>query len=243
MLETIISKKFKLITKLGISPFYEVFKGVHLKNETLMAIKIEQRSVSDSKLATEARIIRDIQGEEVADLGIPRIVELGTEDNFNYLMVDLLGPSLDALMLNSGGKLQLRLALDLARQMVERVQTLHSRGYVHRDLRPDHFLYGRENRPTRLFLSGFAIAKKYLRSDGKHQGYRDSRLSFAGTARYCSINTQLGVEQSRRDDIESILYILIYLVRGYLPWQGVKAVDRKEKFEKILMVKVATPIE
>lgn len=73
--------------------------------------------------------------------------------------------------------------------------------------------------------------------------YRDNRISFAGTARYCSINTQLGVEQSRRDDMEAIFYILIYLVRGYLPWQGAKALDRKDKFEKIMMAKVTTPIE
>lgn len=157
-------------------------------------------------------------------------------------MVEIFGPSLDALMLSSGGKLELRFAIELAKQMIERIELVHSRGYVHRDLRPEHFLYGRENRPKRLFLSGFAITKKYLRSDGKHQGYRDNRLSFAGTARYCSINTQLGVEQSRRDDMEAIFYILIYIIRGYLPWQGVKALDRKDKFEKIMVAKVTTHI-
>ncbi len=81
-----------------------------------------------------------------------------------------------------------------------------------------------------MFISGLVHSRKYLRIDRKHIDYKDNKLSFTGTARYSSINSLLGIEQARRDDIEAVLYIMIYLMRGYLPWQGVKAQDKKEKF-------------
>jgi serine/threonine protein kinase len=168
---------------------------------------------------------------------------MGTEDTFNYMMMNLLGPSLETYIMNNGGKLELKLAINFGGQMLERIQHIHSRGFIHRDLRPEHFLYGREKWPNRLYLTGLSIGKKYLLIDKKHALYRDNKLSFTGTARFSSINTLLGIEQARRDDIEAIVYILIYLIKGYLPWQGIKAYDKKEKFEKILLAKMATPIE
>lgn len=87
------------------------------------------------------------------------------------------------------------------------------------------------------------MGKKYIRVDKKHASYRDNKLSFTGTARFSSVNTLLGVEQSRRDDLEAIMYILIYLMKGYLPWQGIKGYNRQEKIEKILMAKIVTPLE
>ncbi len=130
-------------------------------------------------------------------------------------------------MMNNGGKIELKLALDFAVQMIERIQMVHSKGYIHRDLRPEHFLYGREKRPNKLYLAGLSLGKKYVRIDKKHSLYKDNKLGFSGTARYSSVNTMLGIEQSRRDDIEAIVYILIYLIKGYLPWQGIKGYDKK----------------
>lgn len=76
-------------------------------------------------------------------------------------------------------------------------------------------------------MTGLSLGKKYIRIDKKHCDYKDNKLGFSGTARYSSINTMLGIEQSRRDDIEAIIYILIYLIKGYLPWQGIKGYDKR----------------
>lgn len=101
---------------------------------------------------------------------------------------------------------------------------------MHRDLRPEHFLLGRPKKPNRLYLTGLTTARKYLYSDGRHATYKDNKPSFTGTARYMSINTQLGIEQSRRDDIEAIIHILVFCIKGRLPWQGLKASCRREKY-------------
>lgn len=96
-------------------------------------------------------------------------------------------------MLKKGGRLDEALVLKLGVQMIERVRHIHSRGYIHRDLRPEHFLYGRDKRPDRLFISGLVHSRKYLRIDKKHVDYKDNKLSFTGTARYSSINSLLGI--------------------------------------------------
>ena len=123
--------------------------------------------------------------------------------------------------------------MELGQQMVDRLQTLHSKGYIHRDLRPEHFLYGRGKRPNRLYLTGLNTSKKYLRMDKKHADYRDNKQSFTGTARFLSLNAHMGIQQSRRDDIESLMYILIYLIKTSLPWQNLKANKKNEKYDKI----------
>lgn len=123
------------------------------------------------------------------------------------------------------------------------VRSIHERGLIYRDIKPDNFLVGPEGETDRLFLIDFGMAK-YFRDpkSGVHIPYRE-RKSLSGTARYMSINTHLGREQSRRDDLESIGHVLFYFLRGSLPWQGLKAATNKEKYEKIGAKKQATPIK
>lgn len=126
---------------------------------------------------------------------------------------------------------------------ISRIEYVHSKSFIHRDIKPDNFLMGLGKRANQVNIIDFGLAKKYR--DPKthiHIPYRENK-NLTGTARYASINTHLGIEQSRRDDIESLGYVLLYFLRGSLPWQGLKAATKKQKYEKISEKKMATPIE
>ena len=129
-----------------------------------------------------------------------------------------------------------------AEQMLTCVEHLHSKSFLHRDIKPDNFVIGKDD-PYTIYMIDFGLAKRYRDPKTKqHIPYRDNK-SLTGTARYTSVNTHLGIEQSRRDDIEGLLYVLVYLVKGVLPWQGVRAYTKKEKYDKIMELKMGTPPE
>ncbi|MCQ2818920.1 MAG: hypothetical protein MJ252_16770 [archaeon] len=120
---------------------------------------------------------------------------------------------------------------------------MHSRNFIHRDVKPDNFLMGKGRKKNLVYAIDFGLAKRYRDpKTGLHIPYRDGK-SLTGTARYASVNTHLGIEQSRRDDLEAIGYIIVYFLRGSLPWQGLKAKNMKEKYEKIKEKKLSTTLQ
>jgi len=173
----------------------------------------------------------------VLDKGIPNIWFCGTEGEHNIMIMDLLGPSLEDLFNVCNRKLSLKSVLMAGEQMLSRIEYVHSRYILHRDIKPDNFVIGQGKRQHKVFIIDFGLAKRYIGKDGKHIPYREGK-SLTGTARYASINTHLGFEQSRRDDLESLGYVLLYFLRGSLPWQNMKANNKKEKYEKIMEKKI-----
>ena len=127
-------------------------------------------------------------------------------------------------------------------QMLARIEYIHSKYILHRDIKPDNFVVGQLMNKHRVYMIDFGLAKKYVTRDGKHIPYREGK-SLTGTARYASINTHLGIEQARRDDLESLGFVLMYFLRGSLPWQNMRANNKKEKYEKIMEKKLGTAIE
>ena len=130
----------------------------------------------------------------------------------------------------------------VADQIVSRVEFIQSRNFIHRDVKPDNFLIGTGKNQNLVYAIDFGLAKKYRDSKtGLHIPYREGK-SLTGTARYASVNTHRGIEQARRDDLESVGYIMVYFLRGSLPWQGLKAKNMKEKYEKIKEKKINTDL-
>lgn len=176
-------------------------------------------------------------------IGIPRIIWCGAEGDYNVMVIELLGPSLEDLFNFCSRLFTLKTVLLLADQMISRIDFIHSRDFIHRDIKPDNFLMGLGKKGNLVYMIDFGLAKKYRDSRTLlHIPYRENK-NLTGTARYASINTHLGIEQSRRDDLESLGYVLMYFNLGALPWQGLKAVNKRQKYERISEKKLSTPID
>ncbi|KAJ3357691.1 casein kinase I [Entophlyctis luteolus] len=240
--------------------------GINMLNNQPVAIKFEPRKSEAPQLRDEARTFKMLAGS----VGIPNVYHFGQDGLYNILCIDLLGPSLEDMFDLCKRTFSVKTVCMAAKQMITRVQTIHERSLVYRDIKPDNFLIGRlpkhseivanvgkltdpygivanhsiqnPHPAAQIHIIDFGMAKMYKDPKTKqHIPYREKK-SLSGTARYMSINTHLGREQSRRDDLESLGHVLFYFLRGSLPWQGMKAATNKQKYEKIGEKKRTVPI-
>ncbi|OAY36471.1 casein kinase 1-like protein 2 [Manihot esculenta] len=238
-MEPRVGNKFRLGRKIGSGSFGEIYIGTNIQTNEEVALKLETIKTKHPQLLSESKLYKTLQG----GTGIPNVKWFGVEGDYTVLVIDLLGPSLEDLFNFCSRKLSLKSVLMLADQMINRVEYVHSKSFLHRDIKPDNFLMGLGRRANQVYIIDFGLAKKYRdTSTHQHIPYRENK-NLTGTARYASMNTHLGIEQSRRDDLESLGYVLMYFLRGSLPWQGLKAGTKKQKYEKISEKKVSTSIE
>lgn len=238
-MENAIGGKFKLGRKIGSGSFGELYLGVNIQSGEEVGIKLEPVKTKHPQLHYESKLYMLLQG----GTGIPHLKWFGVQGDYNVMVIDLLGPSLEDLFNFCNRKFTLKSVLMLADQLLNRVEYMHSRGFLHRDIKPDNFLMGLGRKANQVYIIDYGLAKKYRDlQTHKHIPYRENK-NLTGTARYASVNTHLGVEQSRRDDLESLGYVLMYFLRGSLPWQGLKAGNKKQKYDKISEKKMLTPVE
>lgn len=240
-MELHVGDKFRLRRKLGSGTFGDVFSGRNAETGEQVAIKLESTESKRPLLSHEAHVYRVLSGQE----GIPKLHWHGLESDFNVMVIDRLGPSLQNLFDACDKRFSLKTVLMIADQMITRVEQMHANDYLHRDIKPDNFLIGghQAGKAGLLHVIDFGLAKRYReRKSKKHASYGDGR-SFIGTARFASLNAHRGVEQSRRDDLEAVGHVLIYFLRGGLPWQGFKSENRQKMYERIYDIKNSTSIE
>uniref|UniRef100_A0A096MQA6 non-specific serine/threonine protein kinase n=2 Tax=Cercopithecinae TaxID=9528 RepID=A0A096MQA6_PAPAN len=267
--EFIVGGKYKLVRKIGSGSFGDIYLAINITNGEEVAVKLESQKARHPQLLYESKLYKILQG----GVGIPHIRWYGQEKDYNVLVMDLLGPSLEDLFNFCSRRFTMKTVLMLADQMISRIEYVHTKNFIHRDIKPDNFLMGIGRHCNKLFLIDFGLAKKYRDNRTRqHIPYREDK-NLTGTARYASINAHLGIEQSRRDDMESLGYVLMYFNRTSLPWQGLKkqcltvlprlvsnswaqtilplqhpkvlglAATKKQKYEKISEKKMSTPVE
>jgi serine/threonine protein kinase len=233
-----LSNYYMIREQIGSGSFGEVYLAQY-KDGEFVAAKVEDRKKSQ-RIYNEYKIYRYLHKSNFK-IGLPKIYDYIQTPDYNIMFMQLLGPSLEDLFNKYGKKLKLTSVMLLADQLIMLLQQLHETEYIHRDIKPNNFLIGRDKNMNQVYMMDFGLSKKYT-MDNKHIKFRDNR-SLIGTARYASINMHMGLEPSRRDDLESVGYMLIYLLKGALPWQGIKKEKGVDHVKTIGEKKMCTGVE
>lgn len=234
----VIENRFEVMNPIGQGSFGTVYHGKDTQNDKFVAIKILKQKGHQSYYR-ETNVLKHLNGL----VGVPQIMWKGRIGNRDILIVDRLGCDLSMLFEYCGHQFSVQTTLKLGIEMMKLIQSVHSKGILHRDVKPHNFLIGYKQQKDKIFIIDFGLAKSYISSTDKMHKKQASGLMPVGTARYASIWTHKGVSQSRRDDLESIGFVLIYFLQTKLPWQGLKINTKHEKWKKICNVKVATQLD
>ena len=235
LINQILFNKYKILQKIGKGSFGHVYTCQSIYSHKLYAIKLEPIKRSNF-LEEESLILTYLNTPR-----IPKVKLFGYSGVYMVLIMELLGPSLEQLLNNlSNKKMSLRCVCNIAYQLISILETIHNNNIIHQDLKPSNINIGINNKNKFLYLIDFGLAKKYRSNSTKKHYPFESGLKLIGNARFSSLNSLMGGSQSRRDDLESLGYILIFLCKGKLPWQGKLSYSKEDKYYKIKEIKKNT---
>lgn len=210
-----LNGRYRLKGMIGSGSFREVFSARDILSKQDVVIKLEPLEASQPCLEHEYHVYQTLPG----GIGIPRVRWFGTEGGYDAMALDPLGPSLGDLFARCHFKFTVQTVLLLTSQLICRLKFIHFHNFIHRDLRLSNIVMGIGAQANVVYLIDFGLSKEY-RDPATHKPYPfNTNVGFTGTATFASINSHLGLELGRRDDMESLAYVLIYFLRGSLPWQ------------------------
>ena len=237
-LNKLIFKKFTIEKVISEGIFGEIYLVKNEKDNKYYTMKAEKNDSNIKILEQEGYNLFILKG-----LGIPQLVSYGKIKNYDILIQELLGKSLNELFIENNFQFSMNDICLISIQLIDRVEWVHSKTLIHRDIKPENFLLG-SNNPNIIYLTGFGLCTKYCSSkSGKHimPGFRGT---FSGTIKYSSANAQRGNQLSRRDDLESLGYTILYFMKGGLPWMNLNQnINEKEAYIKTYSMKKFMPVE
>ena len=221
---------FKSSDRLGDGAFGQIFKGINIKTKEEVAIKIESKNSPTPLLLHEYKILKSLSDCE----NFPKIFLITPLEDVLILIMELFGENLEKIMQKMPNKkFSLKTSIMLGIQILNRIKTLHENNYIHRDIKPENFVIGLKKRNNTIYMIDYGLTRKFFDNHKKeHIAYREGK-NLTGTVKFASLYTHLGIEQSRRDDLESLGYMLIYFCKGDLPWTKIKGKNKKEKYNLI----------
>ena len=233
----VVNERYEILRKIGQGSFGSVYMVKDLRGaQQQLAVKLEKKTAKRPMLQYEHRVYQALAGSD----RFCRVHAYDTSGPQNLLAMELLGDSVDARFGKCGRKVRHTTAMWLMKQMLSCVEAMHAAFFLHRDIKPHNFAMS--TRPPYVKVIDMGLAKQYRTRNLEHiECKTDRRLT--GTVRYTSVNVHRGIEPSRRDDLESLIYVLVYLMRGKLPWQGVEASSKERKYVRIGEIKTTTEPE
>ena len=230
--KNLIFGKYKIQKIIGSGSFGNVYRGINMIDKKGVAIKVEKKELGLNLLEKESFYLYNLKG-----IGVPEVISYGYSGKYNVLVQTLLGESLGKIFHENNNYFSIKDLCMFSIQILDRIEYVHSKYIIHRDIKPENFLIGEPDKYM-IYIIDFGLSKKYKSSrTNKHVQFRLTK-KFTGTARYASINAVRGAEQSRRDDLEAIGYMLLFFLNGgKLPWQGVSCKAKAEKYVKIYNMK------
>jgi serine/threonine protein kinase len=226
----IIANKYKIMEKLNNGEFGTIFKGENIRTKEKVAIKMEPISVETKMLKRETQIYQYLGKAP----GVPQVKWYGSTEEYNYMVLPLFGDSL------ASKTFSLVDSLSIGQKIVRLLRFIHEKGLIHRDIKPDNFVFNQDC--TDIYIIDFGLCRKYIDNDNKHIEMKIGK-TIIGTPNFVSLNVHNGVEPSRRDDLISVAYIILYLINGGLPWQTKREIKEMKMQKQCIPQWSKTPIQ
>ena len=217
-MEPIIANKYKIINKIGEGSFGEIYKGQNIRTGEKVAIKMESIESNTKLLKNESIIYQFLNGLP----GIPSVKWFGKDNKYYYMVINLLGDSLQTIK-NQKNVFSLRLTMQIGFQTLSLLNSIHEKGLVHRDIKPDNFLIGLNDKVKTIYLIDFGLCKTF-----SSNAICSTSNSLIGSPMYASINAHKLLDLTRRDDLESLGYMLAYFYLGSLDWQNNTSLNNED---------------